>query len=703
MPIKAFTSIEALHNQKVTAAHLARDAFLYVRQSSLRQVLENTESTARQYALHERAVALGWPIERIHVIDSDLGQSGAQASDRDGFQRLVSEVAMGHAGIVMGLEVSRLARNNADWHRLLELSAMANTLILDEDGVYDPAHFNDRLLLGLKGAMSEAELHVLKARLLGGILNKARRGELEVPLPIGLIYAPHGVVVLDPDQQIQRALRGLFTTFRETTSAMRVVRRFQTEHWLFPQRVRRGIGKGDVLWGTLNHSRVTQILHNPRYAGAFVYGRTHGGRTADLRPTTRKVAQEDWTVLIPEAHVGYIDWDEFERNQARLRANVGCFSPHGRGGVPRAGAALLQGRVLCGVCGSRMRVRYDTVNGQAPTPYYVCTEASARMGGPTCQSVRGDGIDAAISALLLERVAPAAIDVALAVQHEIGARIAQADALREQQIERARYDAELARRRYMQADPDNRLVVNTLEADWNNRLRALDGLQQQRDHLRQADQRMLTEDACADIRALAEDFPRVWGNPKTPALERKRMVAFLIEDVTLVKGETIAVHVRFRGGQTDSLSVARPIPIARIRKTREEVTKAMDELLDTCSDREVAAHLNQRGYTNWKGIAFTAKMVAYIRTTYQISSRFERLRSRGLLTGDEMAAQLKVSPTTVHQWGREGRLRRQLYGNKHRCLYEPLHDCILIKGTGGRHPTQPVFIINAQSTKQDAL
>jgi len=312
-------------------------------------------------------------------------------------------------------------------------------------------------------------------------------------------------------------------------------------------------------------------------------------------------------------------------------------------------------------------------------------------------------IDAAISALLLERVAPAAIEVALAVQHEIGARIAQADALRKQQIERARYDAELARRRYMQADPDNRLVVNTLEADWNNRLRALDGLQQQRDHLRQADQRMFTEDACADIRALAEDFPRVWGNPKTPALERKRLVALLVEDVTLVKGETIAVHVRFRGGQTDSLSVARPMPMARVRKTREEVMKAMDELLDTCSDREVAAHLNQRGYTNWKGIAFTAKMVAYIRRTYQISSRFERLRSRGLLTGDEMATQLKVSPTTVHQWGREGRLRRQLYGNKHRCLYEPLHDCILIKGTGGRHPTQPVFIINAQSTKQDAL
>lgn len=267
--------------QKVTADHLRRDAFLYVRQSSLRQVFENTESTKRQYALRERAVSLGWPIERVHVIDSDLGLSGASAEDRDGFQQLVSEVAIGHAGIVLGLEVSRLARNNADWHRLIELAALTHTLILDEDGVYDPAYFNDRLLLGLKGTMSEAELHVLNARLQGGMRNKARRGELELPLPIGLVYHPNGSVVLDPDQQIHASLRLLFDTYRQTHSASMVVRRFRREGWVFPRRIRRGIGKGEVQWGGLNTSRVLQILHNPDTLGPLCMG----GHVLDARLT----------------------------------------------------------------------------------------------------------------------------------------------------------------------------------------------------------------------------------------------------------------------------------------------------------------------------------------------------------------------------------------------------------------------------------
>ncbi|MEM5354439.1 recombinase family protein, partial [Paraburkholderia caribensis] len=252
---------------KVTAEHLRRDAFLYVRQSSLRQVFENTESTKRQYALRDRAVSLGWPIERIHVVDNDLGMSGSSTQGRDGFQHLVAEVANGHAGIVLGLEVSRLARNNADWHRLIELASLTQTLICDEDGIYDPGQFNDRLLLGLKGAMSEAELHVLKGRLQGGIKNKARRGELEVPLPIGLVYHPNGSVVLDPDQQVRGALQLLFDTFRQAASATATVKRFRQEGWLFPRRIRRGIGKGDLIWGPLEHCRVIQILHNPRYAG----------------------------------------------------------------------------------------------------------------------------------------------------------------------------------------------------------------------------------------------------------------------------------------------------------------------------------------------------------------------------------------------------------------------------------------------------
>ena len=359
--------------QKVHAAHLQRDAFLYVRQSSLRQVFENTESTKRQYALRERAVALGWPIERIHTIDSDLGVSGAHADNRDGFQRLVSEVALGNVGIVLGLEVSRLARNNADWHRLLELAALTQTLILDEDGVYDPSHFNDRLLLGLKGAMSEAELHVLKARLQGGIRNKARRGELEMAPPIGLVYDAAGLMALDPDQQVQASVRMVFDTFRQVGTASAVVRRFQREGLTFPRRLRRGIGKGEVLWGKLDHSRVIQILHNPRYAGAFAFGRYRTVPTPAAKTRVLKVAREDWPVLIPNAHPGYISWDEYEHNQVTLKQNVFALSPSGRGTVPREGAALLQGRVVCGVCGARMRVRYQEVNG-AYAPYYLCGE-----------------------------------------------------------------------------------------------------------------------------------------------------------------------------------------------------------------------------------------------------------------------------------------------------------------------------------------
>lgn len=687
--------------QKVTTSHLSRDAYLYVRQSSLRQVIHNTESTKRQYALRERAVALGWPIERIHTIDSDQGQSGANATDRDGFQQLITQVAMGEVGIVLGLEVSRLARNNADWHRLIELAALSATLILDEDGVYDPAHFNDRLLLGLKGTMSEAELHVLKARLQGGIRNKAQRGELPMPLPIGLAYRADGEIELDPDQRIRQSLQFLFDTFREARSAMSVVRRFEREGLQFPRRVHRGIGKGQLLWGTINHSRVLQILHNPRYAGAFVYGRTRVGRDAKLKSTQVKVPREQWQVLIPDAHVGYITWEEFERNQEILQCNAGAFAHGGRGSVPREGLALLQGRVICGRCGARMRVRYQEVQGTL-APYYQCAEASVRHAGKRCQSIRGSRIDEAIGELLLQTVAPAALEVALAVQDEIAGRIREADRLRATQLEQARYEAELARRRYLKVDPDHRLVADALEANWNEQLRRLDTLQQEHEKQREVDRHLLDDDARERIMALANDFPRVWKNPRTEPIERKRMVALLLEDVTLTKREEISVQVRFRGGKTHAFTVPRPLPMSRIRKTPDEVIQALDRLLDTCSDGETAARLNELGHRNWQGEPFTAKKVAFLRTAYGLRSRYQRLRDRGLLTARELAKQLNVSPTTIHTWGREGLLQRELYGNAKRCLYLPLGSKVLLKGQGGRRP-QPPILINAQGTEQESV
>ena len=697
-------SIDHIH-QKISADHLQRDAFLYVRQSSLRQVLENTESKQRQYALRDRAVALGWPIERVHVIDNDQGRSGATAEHRDGFQYLVTEVALGHAGIVLGLEISRLARNNADWHRLIELAALAHTLILDEDGIYDPAHFNDRLLLGLKGTMSEAELHVLRARLIGGQRSKARRGELKLSLPIGLLYGADDAIILDPDQQIQYTVRWIFETFRQTRAATRVIRRFRQEGLQFPRRIHSGTGKGEVLWGPLNHSRVVAMLHNPRYAGAYVYGRSRSLHNAQMTTSQIRLPREQWLTCIPDAHVGYIAWEEFERNQETLHHSATTFSMTARGSMPREGIGLLQGRVLCGLCGARMRVRYQRVKAtlhapQRLVPYYQCTEALVRYGATRlCQSIRGNAIDTAISTLLLETIAPAALEVALAVQDEIAVRIEEAEKLRRLQLERAHYEAELARRRYLKVDPDNRLVADNLEADWNERLRRLNDLTLAQEQQRQTDQGLLNEQARERILALANDFPHVWNDPNTPVIERKRMVALLIEDVTLVRADEIAVHVRWRGGQTTSLTVERPKPMALVRKTKPEVIQAIDQLLETCTDVGAAKQLNALGHRTWQQRAFTNKSVRHVRKTYHLKSLYQRLRAKGFLTAPQLAKQLGVSVTIIHTWGRAGRLCRQSYGDR-RCLYAPIKDANMACDVRSQKPAK---VVRAQSSTQETV
>jgi len=506
---------------KVTPEHLRRAAYLYIRQSTLRQVLENTESTERQYALSQRAVALGWPKEGIVVIDNDQGQSGASASEREGFQRLVLEVGLGKAGIVMGLEVSRLARNCADWHRLLEICALTHTLILDEDGLYDPANYNDRLLLGLKGTMSEAELHVLKARLIGGVLNKAQRGELKLPLPVGLVYDEEDKVILDPDQQVQQSLRVFFATFERTRSAWATVQVFRREGLKFPKR---GLaGSGEIAWQELTHGITLDTLHNPRYAGAFCFGRTRSWTDTEGKHHCQQLPREQWRFLKRDLHAGYLTWEVFLSNQEQLLQNLqGRGGARRKAGPPREGPALLQGLVLCGKCGRSMTVRYHHRFGRL-TPDYMCQKDCVEQGQPVCQRIAGTSIDEAIGQLLVRSVTPLALEVALNVQSEIQTRLAEADRLRQQQVQRAQYEMERARVRYMRVDPNNRLVADTLEGQWNEKLRLLAQAKEECESQRRLDAAQLTEQQKAKILALATDFPRLWQESTTSDRDRKRM------------------------------------------------------------------------------------------------------------------------------------------------------------------------------------
>jgi DNA invertase Pin-like site-specific DNA recombinase len=655
---------------KVTAVHLKRTAYLYVRQSTLRQVVEHTESTKRQYALKQRAVQLGWRAEQISVIDSDLGESGASIVDRDGFQKLVAEVSMGRAGIVLGLEVSRLARNSADWHRLLELCAFNDTLILDEDGIYNPAVFNDRLLLGLKGTMSEAELHVMRMRMIGGVLTKARRGELCPLLPIGLVYDQENSVVLDPDQQVQECIRLIFSLFHRTGSAYALVRHFRNKGLLFPQRPLYGPNRHELIWVPLQRSTVMRVLNNPRYAGAYFFGRTRGRRRPEGgRPISSKaVPREQWHALIRQAHPGYITWEIYEDNLRKLEENSRAHQVQLKV-PPREGPALLQGMAICGNCGRRMSIRYHW-RGDELVPDYLCQYQVVERLEKACMSIPGANVDAVISCLLAEAVTPVALEVSLAVQQELLSRLEEVDRLRLKQVERARYEANLAQRRYMQVEPENRLVADTLEAEWNHKLQVLAEARLEYERQRSLDRQLLDEEKRDRIMALASDFPRIWNDPKIPARERKRMVALMIEDVTLTRGTEITMHVRFKGGLTRTLIVPLALNAWKKYMTAPAVLAEIDRLLNEHTDAEVATILNGRGLASGRRMKFTGQIIGALRKGNHLKSRYERLRERGMLDVLEMAALLGTSMRTIYVWHRQGRLRPHRYNDSGAYLYE---------------------------------
>jgi hypothetical protein len=553
---------------------------------------------------------------------------------------------------------------------LLEICALTDTLILDEDGLYDPTHFNDRLLLGLKGTMSEAELHVLRARLRGGIENKARRGELKAPLPIGLVYDDEDRVVLEPDRQVRQTIEKFFKTFEETGSAMATVKHFRQQGWKFPRKLRRGVHQGDIVWGELVHSRALQLLHNPRYAGAFFFGRSRQRKKGDGHVDFRRLPPDQWHTLLPDSHPGYITWDQYQRNVRQLSENAQSLGGDRRRSPAGEGPALLQGLAVCGLCGKRMTIRYDC-RETTPVPRYMCQRDGIEQGQPLCQSIPGKNIDEAVGRLLLEKVTPLALEVTLAVQQELQTRREEADALRKQQVERARYEAELARARFMQVDPRNRLVADSLEADWNDKLRDLTDAQELYERSCQQDTAVVDDSTRSQVLELATNFPRLWNDPRTSDRDRKRIVRLLIEDVTLIHEGQITAHVRFRGGVVETLHLPRPLSSWELRQTSPQVLETIDRLLDDFTEGQIADQLNQQGLRSGMGSSFCGRLVAQIRRAHRITSRYDRLRSAGMLTQDEIAEELGVHPCTVRKWRNHGLLAAHAYNDKNECLYEP--------------------------------
>lgn len=674
-------------DSRVTPHHLSRDAYLYIRQSTLRQVSENGESTRRQYALRERALALGWPLARIHVIDQDLGLSGAHSLARNGFQELVAAVGLRKVGIVLGLEVSRLARNSVDWQQLLQLCAYTDTLILDEEGIYDPSAFNDRLLLGLKGTMSEAELHLLRSRLRGGILNKARRGDLSLRLPVGLVRLADGRCMRDPDAGIQASISGVFEAFTTTGNIAGTVRRLLASGSRFAQRAWGGPMSGAIVWCDYTPTRVRNILTNPAYAGAYVYGRRRCRRAPDGHIERCWLAPEAWVVVIPDHFQGYLSWAEFQAIQARLRHNAQTFGRSNSFGPPREGPALLQGRLMCGHCGSPMYVRYGGRRGHRSAARYVCVDqAAARRAA--CQSVPAGDVDVATVRLIFELMTPMAVEMTLAIQDEVERRVCECEQHHQLRITRARYESDVARRRFMLVDPANRLVAAGLEAEWNACLAALAAAEDELARFRAKTLTQLNADMRRRLLALTNDLPQLWANPAVIDRERKEILAQLIADVTLLSaGTAITAQVRLRGGASRTLTLTRST-VAPRKRNSPEIVSQINQLLERGDDAFVANHLNGAGTRNWRNAPFTPSQIANIRKGRGLPSHHQRRLTAGYATAGELARRYEVTRTTIRAWGLTGLLER-LRGHRRRWYYRVPPGTDIVKGYGGPYAKQP--------------
>jgi DNA invertase Pin-like site-specific DNA recombinase len=641
-------------NPKIRDHHRSRPAYIYLRQSTPGQVRHHQESTERQYALRGKALDLGWSQSLIRILDRDLGKTGTEMTGREDFKTLVADVSMGQVGAVFALEVSRLARSNLDWHRLLELCALTTTLVIDEDGCYDPADFNDGLLLGLKGTMAQAELHFLHARLQGGKLNKAKKGELRFPLPVGLCYDQESRTILDPDEEVRGAVGLVFRLFRETGTAFAVMQRFAGSGLRFPKRSYGGAWDGKIIWGRLTHSRVLSMLKNPSYAGIYVFGRYRYRREISAEGAVQKrihaVAMGDWRVSLKEHHEGYISLEEFFKNQERLEKNRTNGEDTLLAGPAREGLALLQGLLLCGTCGHALTVRY-TGNGGI-YPCYLCNRLRRDgLARKDCMSFRCDLLDAAIAEQVLKALQPAEIELALAALQELESRDRTISRQWQMRLERAEYEAALAERRYQEVDPSQRLVAGTLERRWNDALLQLEDLKKQAAEFQRQKARVITNEQRAKVLALATDLPRLWHASTTQARDRKRMLRLLIKDIAVEKPlnlKQLLIHIRWQGGACSDIGLQLPAKRAdRVRYSAAIIDRVRD-LGKSLPNEEIADRLNREGNVSALGKPFTGSMIQWIRYRYQIP-RATLVRAEEL-TVHQVAERFGVSTHVVYYW-----------------------------------------------------
>ena len=609
---------------KIQNIHLALPAYVYLRQSTMGQVHYHRESTERQYALREKALQFGWSTEKVVVLDGDLGISGTQMHTREDFKTLVADVSMNKVGAVFALEASRLSRSCSDWHRLLELCSLTDTLIIDEDGCYNPADFNDQLLLGIKGTMSQAELHFIRARLQGGKINKARKGELHFPLPVGFIYNEDPAIIKDSDEQIRGVVSLVFEAFEKTGSAFGVVQHFAKNDLKFPRRAYGGIWKGRIIWGRLVHNRVLNILKNPSYAGAYVYGRhrykKHILDNGEIHATTEVLPQEQWEVFIQNHHESYISWEQYLENKKKLQQNQ-TNGAHAR--LPssaREGLALLQGLLICGRCGHRLMVRYTGNSGYYPC--YQCTWMKRDgLCSNYCMSISSRSIDTLITKRIVEIIQPAQIDIAYKAVEELQRRNMSIDKQWQMKLERANYSAQLAQRRYEDVDPDNRLVASTLEKKWNEALVELEKVRLEYKEFKEKDPYRISMENKEMLYGLAKDFPRLWNSKTTKTKDKKRMLRLLIKDITVNKdapSKRGVLHIRWQGGALEDIEFRTPPPIYDQYRYSDQVIERIRKVALSHTNAQIADKLNNEGCRTPKGNIFTAGCISWVRYKYSI-------------------------------------------------------------------------------------